>query len=135
MPRRHRDYAEMAQVTTAAIGATDTAVVIDLVTPFAGARVLDFTVTSKTAGVGTGSGTWNIVEMIGVTTTVTSTTYTALTNNLTVDPDAVTGYVHGSAAGNGTQVAVAGNRLAVVSTKTGTFSTGIVALVAVTWQM
>lgn len=135
MARRQRDFTHIQQVATAAIGATDTAVVIDLVTPFAGARVLDFTVTSKTAGVGTGSGTFNLVEMIGVTSTVTSTTYTALTSNLTVDPDAVTGYVHGSAAGNGTQVAVAGNRLAIVSTKTGTFSTGIVALVNVTWQM
>ena len=135
MGRHQRDFQPMMTVTTAAIGATDTATVIDLVAPFAGARIDQFSVTSKTAGVGTGSGTYNIVEILGVTSTVTSTTYAALTGNLTVDADAVTGYVHGAASGNGTQCAVAGNRLAIVSTKTGTFSTGIVAIVNVLWLM
>lgn len=106
-------------------GSSDGQTKLDLIAPFAGARVDRFTLTQKTAGTGTGSFTVVLEEADG----------TDLSAALTVDPDAAADTVLGTALGNGTKVSATGVHLAVATVKTGAVTGSPVMLLNVLWQM
>jgi hypothetical protein len=124
MARFQREFLATEQATVTC-GETDAQTLIDMVAPYAGARIASWSATSKTAGTGTGSFTLLIEEQGG----------TDLCAVQTVDPDATVETVVASGVGNGTAASATGVHLGVKTTKTGTITGSVVLILNVLWQM
>jgi len=116
------------QTVTAAIGDTDQLNVIDLVVPNDKAYVVAWSLTTKTAGVGSG-GTFTGTLKSGLAGAGTTT----VADVITFDADAVAGTYHGSGEGIPSAQLQEGDRLSITTVKTGTVSTGAVLIANIVW--
>ena len=123
VPRIHRTDVIRTDHFLLTVGATDaTTTVINIYAPCAGARVIRFFATSHTAGTGTGSFTMILKENVAGT---------ALTDALTIDPDAAADVTHVPV--KGASRASDAVKLVIDNTKTGTVSNSPVLNVQIIW--
>lgn len=134
--RLQRPNMIVQNITTAAIGDVDQTNKIDLVVPCDNATLVQISATTKTAGVG--AGTFSLQVMAGASDAVNVAVGPA-TSATFILAAAVAGIVHGSAFINGfpTQGATGagGQHLGLKTVKTGAVTTGAVLMIQLFWQI
>jgi len=117
----------------ATVGAADADNLVDAVVPGDNCRLLGGTVTTKTAG--TGTGTFSIKIMYEEATPVAVNAATATTY---IDADAVAGVIHGAGVGLPGGEFIKGKwgeHLNVTTVKAGTVSGNAVLLISLLWEL
>jgi hypothetical protein len=117
-------------ILTTAIGDVDTTTMFDAVVPGPNAYLRQASYTTKTAGATT--GTFSVQVMRGPAGATAISPATAVTF---IDADAATGIIHGQHDGGPTDGSAEGDRIGIKTVKTGTVSTGVVMLIALTWKL